>query len=314
LAFGNAVDAVVAGVLMAAAETPTVFLGPVQLLIGGHGSGLQAIDGRVRQPGRGMPRPRGVVPGEPVPPPARVGVPALPSALALVSASLGSASLWRVSQAAVTYAKELCPERGTVFEAFAGQAAAALASDAIAGELTAVAGRSVGGALTREDLGSVRPEVVQCEVDSRTEDGVVRVPWRSEPCDGSSSQVVAAADSGGLVAIACYESAPEGLAVAALGLIAPSFAAPVRRGEPRVRPGDVRPAAAPIALRAPRGIPDLAFGIAAVSGAETMLDVMIEALRESPALVARALEAVSGGRPVAVVSAVNAAALASGRS
>ncbi|MGA2451001.1 MAG: hypothetical protein ABTD50_20255 [Polyangiaceae bacterium] len=314
LQFGNAVDAVVAGVLVAAAETPSVFLGPVQFLVGGHGAGLRAIDGRVRQPGRGMPRPRGILPGDAVPPQAWVGVPALPSALALLSASLGSASLWRVSQAAVTYSKELCAERAAVIEAFAAQAAAALSSEAIAGELTAVAGRSVGGALTREDLGAVRPVVTSCNQDSTLDDRIVRVPWRSEPCDGSNTQVIAAADSGGLVAVGCYESGREGLDVAALGLVAPSFAAPVRRGEPRVRPGEARPAAAPIALRAPRGLPDLALGIASISGAETMLDVVLEALRESPALIARALAAASGGRPIAVVSAANAAALAGAHS
>ena len=106
LAFGNAVDAVVAGVLMAAAETPSVFLGPVQILVGGHGAGLCAVDGRVRQPGLGMTRPRGVPAGEPVPAPAWVGVPALPGALALVVASLGSVRLGRLCQAAASHARE----------------------------------------------------------------------------------------------------------------------------------------------------------------------------------------------------------------
>ena len=67
LARGNAVDAVVAGVLMAAAESPGVLLGPVQLLAGGAGAGLIAIDGRVRQPGMGAPRPRGFLATEPIP-------------------------------------------------------------------------------------------------------------------------------------------------------------------------------------------------------------------------------------------------------
>ena len=75
MARGNAVDAVVTAVLLAAAESPGVFLGPVQLLIGGAGAGLQAFDGRVRQPGLGIPRPRGVQAGEAVPAPARIGVP-----------------------------------------------------------------------------------------------------------------------------------------------------------------------------------------------------------------------------------------------
>src|SRR5450432_3699908 len=87
LARGNAGDAVVAGVLMAAAESPGVLLGPVQLLAGGAGAGLIAIDGRVRQPGLDAPRPRGFVSGEPIPEAARVGVPALPAAVATALAS-----------------------------------------------------------------------------------------------------------------------------------------------------------------------------------------------------------------------------------
>ncbi|MGA7118553.1 MAG: hypothetical protein WBY94_00575, partial [Polyangiaceae bacterium] len=68
LSFGNAVDAVVAGVLVAAAESPSVFLGPFQMLVAGAGAGVRAIDGRVRQPGLGVPRPRGLLAGERVPP------------------------------------------------------------------------------------------------------------------------------------------------------------------------------------------------------------------------------------------------------
>jgi hypothetical protein len=214
----------------------------------------------------------------------------------------------------VAYAEQISDERAAVLEAFAGQAAAALVSDAIAGELTAVAGRSVGGALTREDLGAVRPVVTSCDERSCSEDAVLRVPWRSQTCDGSQTQIVAAADAGGLVAVACYESGQEGLAVAPLGLVAPAFAAPVRRGEARVRPGEARPAAAPIALRAPRGLPDLALGLAAASAAEPILDQILMALGESPAQVGPALAVASAGRSVSVVCASNAAALAGARS
>src|SRR5579872_6420920 len=80
LARGNAVDAVVTGVLVAAAHAAGVLLGPVQVLVGGAGAGLVAVDGRVRQPGLGIPRPRGVVAGADIPAAARVGVPALPAA------------------------------------------------------------------------------------------------------------------------------------------------------------------------------------------------------------------------------------------
>ena len=42
---GNAVDAVVSGVFAAAGAAPGVLLGPVQILWGGAGLGLRAVDG-----------------------------------------------------------------------------------------------------------------------------------------------------------------------------------------------------------------------------------------------------------------------------
>jgi hypothetical protein len=303
LSQGNAVDAVVAGVLAAAAESPTVLLGPLQLIVGGAGAGLRAIDGRVRQPGLGVPRPRGLLAEEPVPSPARVGVPGLPAALALVLASLGSASPLRVAGPAVARAHTLSPERARFLEAFARRGPSALVEDAVVSELTAAAGRAAGGLLTRKDLASVRPAIAAYEERSLGPSGVMRVPWRgSEAHDASFTQVVAAADARGLVAIACYEAPVEGLALPALGLVAPAFATPVMRGETRVRPGEPRPAAGPIALRALRGIADLAVGLAEAADAEASLDVVLRALAGAPTTAA-AVAAAPSGRPVAVLRA-----------
>jgi gamma-glutamyltranspeptidase/glutathione hydrolase len=298
---GNAVDAVVGAVLVAAAEAPTVLLGPVQLLVGGAGAGLLAIDGRARQPGIGAPRPRGVVAGEQVPPPARVGVPALPAALATAHAALGKATLLRVAGPAVERARAVAPERAHVLEVFARRGAAAMTDEGVAAELVAVAGRAAGGTLTRDDLAAVRPTVVSCPERSLAPGGILRMP-RAEPASvpgGEGTHVVAAADGNGLVAIACYEAPVEGVAIAPLGLVAPASAAPVMRGETRVRPGDPRPAPAPIALRVSKGIVDLALGVAMAADAEGALAGVLARL-ESTLTVAEALSGASG-RTVAVV-------------
>ena len=97
---GNAVDAVVAGVFAACAGSPGVLLGPVQLLVGGAGAGLQAFDGRVRQPGIGAPRPRGLLASEEVPLAARVGVPWLLATLSAAIATAGSARSARPARSA----------------------------------------------------------------------------------------------------------------------------------------------------------------------------------------------------------------------
>jgi hypothetical protein len=300
LARGNAVDAVVAGVFMAAAESPGVLLGPLQILAGGAGAGLVAIDGRVRQPGVGAPRPRGFLPGEPVPEAAYVGVPALPASLATVLATLGGATLLRVAGPAIAWARSRSAERADVLEAIARRGAPALADDAIAGELTAAAGRAARGLLTPEDLAAVRPEVVRCDEQSLGVSGILTVPWReATPPDASWGHVVAAVDGRGMVAIACYEAPFEGVSVPALGLVAPRAAAPVLRGKPRVSPGDARPAAAPIALRARRGLVDLALGVAAAPAADASLDAMIAVLEAVPT-IQEALASAAGGRPVAI--------------
>jgi hypothetical protein len=300
LSRGNAVDAVVAGVLLAAAESPTVVLGPLQVLVSGSGAGLLAIDGRVRQPGLGVPRPRGLLVDDPVPLQARVGVPALPASLALVLASLGSLSQLRLAGGAIERARVHSAERAQFLEALARRGVSALSEDAVARELTAVAGRAAGGLLTRKDLVSVRPAIVACDARSLGPSGVLMVPWKDGVLhDASSTHVVAAIDARGLVAIACYEEPLDGLAVPALGLAAPAFATPVMRGETRVRPGEPRPAAAPIALRAPRGIADLAVGLGQTPDAETSLEVIVRALGDERANDF-VLESPPNGRVVAI--------------
>ena len=278
---GNAVDAVVAGVLVAAAENPSVFLGPLQLLVAGPGAGLQAIDGRVRQPGLKVPRPRGFLAEEAIPASARVGVPALPAAVSLALASLGSTTSLRVASTAIERARARSAERALVIEGFARRGASALLADSVAGELISAAGRSARGLLTKEDLALVRPAVQSCDERELGPPGILRVPWRDGgQLDGSWTHVVAAADPRGLVAIACYEAPPSGLEVPALGLVAPAFASPVRRGQPRVRPAEACAAAAPIALRVRGGIADLALGVACAHDAEASLGEVVEGLGE----------------------------------
>lgn len=298
LARGNAVDAVVAGVLAAAAASPGVLLGPVQILAAGAGVGLLAVDGRVRQPGLGAPRPRGTVAGGAVPRAARVGVPAMPAALATALATAGSVTLRRVCLEAAEAARAVSGERAAVLTSLARRGAPAMTDDAVAGELAAIAGRAAGGVLTKRDLASVRPTLVHPKDLSLAPEGWFRVPWREGADDGSRAHVVVAADGRGLLCAACYESTEDGVAVPALGLVAPAFAAPVMRGETRVRPGEPRPSAAPIAIRARGGLADLAIGIGLLADADAALEGLLPRLDASP-LVAEAV-ATSSGRGAAV--------------
>jgi hypothetical protein len=278
---GNAVDAVVAAVFAAAASSPSVLLGPVQILFGGAGLGLRAVDGRVRQAGKGAPRPRGFTAEQQVAPAARVGVPTLAAALAAAVASSGQLTLAQVMAPAIAMADG---PRKDLLRKIAQRGPSAIAAEAIAGELIAVCGRIAGGLLTRDDLEAILPAIVAArEVPF---EGSVRqvafVPWREAALSGARSEaalpgahvhVVAASDHKGLVAVACYERPEEGVTVEPLGLVAPFTASPVLRGQTRVAPGTPAAAAAPLALvrTTTESAIDMALAIACDPDAERAL-------------------------------------------
>jgi hypothetical protein len=286
LARGNAVDAVVAGVLGAAGAHAGVLFGPVQILVGGAGMGLRAIDGRVRQPGKGAPRPRGVVPGDEIPRPAFAGVPALAAALAAAMAAFGKSTSAQVFGPAIAHAKRVMPERVPVLEGLARRGPSALAAARIADEVVAACGRIAGGIVTHEDLADVLPVTSACTVITLGERTVATVPWGAgavrDPsavaCPSAHVRVVAAADVHGAVALACYEVPEDGVAIPALGLVVPPAATPVLRGTPRVAPGTPRPAAAPMSLGGRAGAIDMALGLAETDDAELALGDLLRAI------------------------------------
>ena len=277
---GNAVDAVVAAVFGAAALYSGVLLGPVQMLIGGAGAGLRAVDGRTRQPGLGNPRPRGALSHGSVPAAGRVGVPALPAALLAAVATYGKLSVAAVIGPGLEIARGRSKLRAGVLQRIVQRGPAALADSQLSDELTACAGRLAGGLLSVRDLDELRPELVTAASTRTTGTReLVTVPWGGAglreaggaTLPGPNVRVVVAVDRNGLVAVACYEVPHEGLTLEAFDLVAPFTAAPVLRGEPRVKPGEPRPAPAPIALGQSAGVLDLAVGVGATFDAESVL-------------------------------------------
>ena len=349
---GNAVDAAVAGVFAACALSPGVLLGPVQILIGGGGVGLRALDGRVRQPGIGAPRPRGFREGEEVPDAARVGVPWLPATLSVAIATAGTATFAQVMAPAIALAKG--SPRADVLAKIAARGPRAVEERPLGAELLALAGRPSGGLLTSDDLSSQRPEIhpasrhvlsgagaaasssrghrsraastdgagpasrgravvaaarrtaaAEAAADALPPRMIIELPWSNDegglpvPPAGcvqvATTRAVAVVDRHGAFAIACWDEGIEGLTIADLGLRAPFFAEPVLRGETRIRPGDARPAAAPIALIGRDAGPEFAF---AAFGAGDAYDVLRGAIRS--VVEADRIEAHGEARLVAV--------------
>ncbi len=283
---GNAVDAVVASVFSAAGLYPSVLFGPVQLLIGGAGAGLRAVDGRPRQPGLGNPRPRGFRPSETVPAAARVGAPALPAALLAAATTYGRLSVAAVLGPGIELARTRSRLRADLLVSIAERGPAALAGARVADELTAAAGRLAGGILSQRDLVDLRPTVMSATVQAVGGGrDFMTVPWGAAAVrgagapslSGADTRVVVAVDRNGLVAVACYAVPKEGLCIEVFDVVAPLAAAPVLRGEPRVKPGVPCPCAAPIALGQLSGVVDLAVGVGAVADSEAILGAWLAA-------------------------------------
>jgi gamma-glutamyltranspeptidase/glutathione hydrolase len=309
---GNALDAAVAGVFAACALSAPVLLGPVQILIGGAGAGLRALDGRVRQPGIGAPRPRGFQRDEEVPEASRVGAPWLPATLAGALATAGSATLAQVMAPALALAAG--SPRKEVLARIAARGARAIEERPVSSELLATVGRPNGGLLTSDDLSSPRPAVLaatRSEVEGPpasalpppskraararaagrgTSRLVVTLPWAHVEVDEGlphpvapagldelgTSRAIIAVDRHGTFAIAAWDEGVEGIMLPECGLKAPLFAEPVLRGVTRTRPGDPRPASAPMAFIGDASGVELAF---AAFGARDAYDVLRTAMR-----------------------------------
>lgn len=253
---GNAVDAVVFGVLAAAAAHPSVLLGPLQAIVGGAGLGLQAVDGRLRQPGKGAPRPRGFREGDVIPLAARIAVPLLPHALSSLASTYGT----RTFGAACTHAGTHC-DRGSalhkVFSTLSSRGPNGVLERNFFGALESVAGRMEGGILTREDLETAMPLVLTPKPTRRGTSFVTGTPWDEPTAEHGIIHMLLAADRNGGFAAAVFEVATTGMDIAELGLVAPLAAAPVLRGQTRAKPGEPIPSPAPVRIwgdAAPEGI------------------------------------------------------------
>lgn len=248
----SAVAAVAAGFFAAAGAYPDVLLAPVTLLVAGVGSGGRVFDGRLRQPGLGARRPRGIV-GDAVPAAARVAISTGVAALTVALAYDRRATLTAVARAgsrAATAAGSV--ERARLLERIAEVGPAALAESTFVRPLLHVASPSEGGLLTPADFVAAS-DVTLDAVERRTEQRLVLEPPWSDPSaaplgPGGQRHGICAVDAEGVFAALAYERAGAGMDVAALGLVAPLRGIPVRRGERRITPGERLPAFAPIAV------------------------------------------------------------------
>ena len=261
---GSAVGAVLAGFFAAAGGYSGVLLSPLTILVAGIGTGGRVFDGRLRQPGLGTKRPRGFLPEEPIPPAARIAVPAAIAAAAVANAydgakSLGSLVKHGILRAERAGADALAEVLGRIRSA--GQVA--LSEQSFTRPFLRLAGPSEGGLVTPADFANIADIDLSASVRQVGDASYLEPPWAEEwtedqrlPSELGIGAVVCAVDVRGVFAAAAYFRPSDGLEFDDLALLAPYVAVPTQRGVPRQPPGSSLPAPAPIAVRCtPEGVP-----------------------------------------------------------
>lgn len=252
---GNALFAALSGFFAAAGAHPGVLFSPVSLLVGGLGSGTFAYDGRARQPGREVKRPRGF---EATPPlAAEVAVPGSISALAVACAFHPGTTLLAASKAGVSAARAAgARERARLIDAVAGLGARFLTEPGLKRELLAKFGPAEQGNWGLADLVATS-EIQKVPLAGDGEGESLTLPWQ-----GGGSQLeqmlaqrawgrpqnIVAVDATGLFVALSYRELPERAYLEEFEVTMPAFAVPVLRGVPRVTPGEPLPTPAELYL------------------------------------------------------------------
>jgi gamma-glutamyltranspeptidase/glutathione hydrolase len=259
---GTVGEALIAGFLAASAMRPGVLWSPLQVLIAGPGTFARAFDGRARQPGLGLPRPRGVVDAVSVPAAAHVAAPASLGALALLHAYDATLSFQQLARPALDLAKSTgAIERRGMLTKVARLGPAALRAPAVLRSLLAVAGRTEGGLLSEKDLVEVRPESAPPREVLLGDRSALVMPWPAPEAPHRPVEVIVAADARGVLGVLGYAPDDEGVQVPELGVALTRDAVVVRRGIPRVSPGEVLPAPAPLAIALSGKLAFMALGV-----------------------------------------------------
>jgi gamma-glutamyltranspeptidase/glutathione hydrolase len=263
---GDAISAAVAAFFAAAGDDPGVLFGSLSVLVAQVGVGARAFDGRQRQPGQGLKRPRGLALDAPVPGAARVAAPTGMAALFIALRYGPNAGFARVVAPGIALAKKQgASQRAALLEMIARLGPSALAEASVTRSLFHAVGPVAGGQLTEADLRAMSEIDLPAQVDSS---GVARVPWHeplvSEDAEqtrewleqAERQQGVCVVDARGCFAVLAYDRCRTGVAVDELELVLPLTAAPIRRGVRRVPPGTRLPAPAPLAVQlSPEGTP-----------------------------------------------------------
>ncbi|HEX9620896.1 MAG TPA: hypothetical protein VF989_12225 [Polyangiaceae bacterium] len=247
---GSALSAAICGFFAVAGGDSGVLLSPMSILVAGVGIGARAFDGRLRQPGLGARRPRGLKDSDVVPEVASVATATSVSAALVALGYDGCPRLKAVIDPGISAATaQGASARAGLLRRIQEVGAAALQEPGFVQAVLRAAGPAQGGLMTPADLGA-RGSLDFPAVERQTRSGQgVEPPWARDT--GAEARgtggAICVIDGRGQCAALSYRRM-QGFRIEELGLDLPLGAVPVRRGVRRIRPGTPLPAPAPIAV------------------------------------------------------------------
>ncbi len=244
----TALGACLAGFFAAAAQSDDVLFSPLSIVLGGVGAGGRAFDGRLRQPGLGVKRPRGFMSEAEVPVAARIAIPCGIAAAAVACAYQSGTSIASVLRPGLQIAKKAGGARVDSLERVRQLGGNALRDPLFARALTLLAGPSEGGVVSAEDLAPQQGLDVPLTTREAQCGKLQEPPWAGEAeVPRENTRVALAVDVHGSFAGISFQRV-SGPTLEGLELRAPLGALPVMRGVPRQKPGSALAAPAPIGL------------------------------------------------------------------
>lgn len=232
---------VVSSYLALAGHHPGILWSPLSVLV--HGLGVsRAFDGRLRQPGVGVKRPRGFTPTEQVPPAAAIAVAQVVPALFVALSYDDERRYSELFKAGLSAAKRVgATRRGALLNRIKELGARAFMDPSLHRPLLHAGSSSEGGLLGVKDFEppvSIDVPTVQEVVDGQA---TISFPWAPVSESTGEPGYIAALDRRGVGVLLRYERAVAGEMVDDLELLLPHAAVPVRRGITRVKPGQPLP-------------------------------------------------------------------------
>ena len=279
---GTAIDAALAGYFAVAGAISWALLAPVSIVMAGSGTGTRFVDGRCRQPGKGIDKPVRYADESKVPPAVRAAVPGSISAITIGAAPFARETTVALASYGIQVAlKEGATARAELIERVGQAKAWALLDRGFLAEMNERVPRFEGALLGQLDLEEVPAEVLAGQPAANGPFSMARPPWADDPAmagveEGQRLFVLAADNWGGLAGLV-IEGAKHAISLFGGEVDLPGLAVPLLKGVPRPKPGATLPMSAPIGILFDGELP---VSIAVSTRRRLDLDHLDEALHE----------------------------------